>query len=318
MTIPILSPFSPHVETSKPFLIVMYLSEQLCSGSTTTMIELVTKTRKLKKALIHETGDIPGVISGCELFLKICAQLHIYLTPEGTSRRDFSNFKSELYKFSLTLPQVSLSRKKEASVYAYPILPDEGTYLLYSYSTTVIETLKYAYNNNKKVFTIIVDGNPNNMGIRTSIRLDENNIRSYIISDNSVSGYISLVDSVMIGAEAILKNGSICAHVGLLQVCLLAKRFKKPVYVIVDQSKILSELSPDDKDKLIRKITNEEMEILKHSLVPNNTHDNMECMQLGNRKQYDFIPADLITLFVTDTGVKSPLQMHHDLMAGQD
>lgn len=57
------------------------------------------------------------------------------------------------------------------------------------------------------------------------------NLSCKIIPDSAVAVYMSEIDCVLVGCEAVLANGGIVNKVGTYSVALIAGDFQKPVYV---------------------------------------------------------------------------------------
>ena len=61
--------------------------------------------------------------------------------------------------------------------------------------------------------------------------LQENGIHTTLIPDSSVGYFMSRVNLVIMGAEAVVETGGILNKLGSLQIGVLAKTFNVPVYI---------------------------------------------------------------------------------------
>jgi len=119
-----------------------------------------------------------------------------------------------------------------------------------------------------------------------------------VVTDAAVFALMSRVNKVIIGAHAVMANGAVLSTAGSRAVAQAAKHFSVPVVVCTGMYK-LSPLYPSDLDALIR------LEC-PSQIIP----FSAETAQVGNVHVYnpafDYIPPELVTLFITNNGGHSP------------
>lgn len=111
--------------------------------------------------------------------------------------------------------------------------------------------------------------------------LQEEGIKSTVIPDSAIGFYMEKVDLVVVGAEAVVKNGGIINRIGCYPLAVCAKAVNKPFYVLVESYKF-SQLYP-----------------LKQEDIPTKLKFRGNCEGIP---EVDYTPPNLVTLLITDLG----------------
>lgn len=109
--------------------------------------------------------------------------------------------------------------------------------LLHSLSSTVLSMFDFFRNKKLKVDIYQTESRPNMEGRLQAKQLAEWGYPVHLITDALAMQYIRSIDMVIIGADAILPT-DIINKTGSLGICIAAKHFNKPVYVVSDSRKI--------------------------------------------------------------------------------
>lgn len=122
-----------------------------------------------------------------------------------------------------------------------------------------------------------------------------------LIPDSAIFAVMPRVHKVIIGAEAVLANGSLIAPAGTLLVTTVARHYSKPVVSCAELYKVtpLFPLSTMADSKLLHPATilNEEIALE----IP-----NVNIVNPAN----DLVPAEMISLLLSDNGGCSPVVVH--------
>ncbi len=125
----------------------------------------------------------------------------------------------------------------------------------------------------------VCESRPKNEGVILAEFLAESGIRVNLITEAQIGSYIQKCDSVLIGADKILSNGSVINKTGSLTLAICAKYFNIPLYVVADSSKY----SPSN---LFSPPVNSATEIYsgKSNLlnIVNNYFENINAMYITN------------------------------------
>jgi len=155
--------------------------------------------------------------------------------------------------------------------------------LTHCHSTFVIAALVKNKANIKEV--IVTETRPKYQGIMTAKELISNKIKVSYIIDSAISDFIGKADIVVVGADAMRKEGLV-NKVGTHPLALVAKENRKPFYVIT------SSFTIDKRKKIV-------MEQRPASEV---MHGHLRGAKIFN-PAFDVTPWKYITAVVTEKGI---------------
>jgi len=167
------------------------------------------------------------------------------------------------------------------------LIKKKCTIMTKCHSSDVMAVIKYAKKRGKQITVYALETEPKHQGILTAKELSKAGIKTVVIEDPACGHFMKQMDIVMVGADAIRKDG-IYNKIGTYPLALVAKKHKKPFYVIGNSFKL-------DKRKKIKIEERPASEIyagLKES----------KFLKVRN-PAFDLTPYDLITRVVTEQGV---------------
>lgn len=169
----------------------------------------------------------------------------------------------------------------------FKIIPEKAVILTNSYSATVLESLKYAFDKGKEIKIIVSESRPLFEGRTTAKELTEYGISTTVVTDAAAPYFAGNVDLVLVGADSLLADGSVVNKVGTYPIALSASYQGVPVYVAADLNKInlksyFSRVLLEEKDQ---------------SEIWPNSPSNICIRNL----YFDITPKALITLILTET-----------------
>jgi len=161
----------------------------------------------------------------------------------------------------------------------------------FTLSETILRTLLKAWEAGNEFDVLVTESRPNNDGLITLEKLSQKGIRVYVGIDASIGELIPKADIMLVGAEAILANGSAICKVGTYPCALLARQFGVPVYIVVDTMKfdISSRIG----------LTMSMDPIHPHDFYMQGNHERAEVV--GHL--FDATPPSLIDGIVTEQGI---------------
>ncbi|GLJ40595.1 hypothetical protein SUGI_0838010 [Cryptomeria japonica] len=180
--------------------------------------------------------------------------------------------------------------------------------LTLAHSRTVMKFLCEA--KKKRSFQVFVaEGAPRYQGHALAKELVAKNLQTTVITDSAVFAMISRVNMVIVGAHAVLANGGVIAPVGLHMVALAAHRHAVPFVVLAGTHK-LCPLYPHNPEVLLNDLKSPS-DLLDYG-------DLSDCMDGGTGNSrlhvvnptFDYVPPQLVSLFITDTGGHNPSYMY--------
>ncbi len=109
--------------------------------------------------------------------------------------------------------------------------------MTHCHSGEAMSVIKRAWKSGKKISVIATQTEPLEQGIRTVKELAAAKIPVTLIADNAVNYFMKDVDMVLVGADALRKEG-VVNKIGTSMLALSAKHHKKPFYVATNMLKL--------------------------------------------------------------------------------
>ncbi|XP_071273326.1 translation initiation factor eIF2B subunit delta isoform X1 [Agelaius tricolor] len=185
---------------------------------------------------------------------------------------------------------------------AFEKINDHDVILVYGCSSLVNRTLCDAHAKQGRAFrVIVVDSRPRLEGRETLRRLVRHGIHCTYVMINAISYVLPEVSKVLLGAHALLANGSVMSRVGTSQIALVSKAHNVPVLVCCETYKFCERVQTDsfvsneldDPDDLI---------VLRKGQAQLGGWAENKSLRLLNLV-YDVTPPDLVDLVITDLGM---------------
>lgn len=259
------------------------------SGATTTMgleIELKAAADTLKAF----NKSAISLSAGCELFNRYVARCALDIAT-------INECKARIVERGEQFASESLKSRKQIANLAGRFLRTGKVLLLHGYSRVVNECCLHAAEQGNFFSVVVTEGRPDFAGFKTAKELSRAGIPVTVILDSAVGYYMEKVDLVLLGAEGVVENGGIINKIGSYQIAIVAKAFKRPVYVAAESYKFarMFPLNQDD-------VTEGKMNI------------NKEPSIVVEYPNLDFTPPESITLLFTDLGVLTPSAVSDELI----
>ncbi|KAL2478388.1 NagB/RpiA/CoA transferase-like superfamily protein [Forsythia ovata] len=178
-------------------------------------------------------------------------------------------------------------------------------------SRTVTEFLCAAKEKKRSFRVFVAEGAPRYQGHALAKELAARGLQTTVITDSAVFAMISRVNMVIVGAHAVMANGGVIAPVGLNMVALAAQRHAVPFVVLAGVHK-LCPLYPHNPEVLLNELKSPS-ELLDFG-------EFSDCLDFGCgsgspllhvvNPAFDYVPPNLVSLFITDTGGHNPSYMY--------
>ena len=167
------------------------------------------------------------------------------------------------------------------------LIKNNDTIMTHCHSGEAMVVIKRAWKDGKRISVIATLTKPLEQGIRTAKELAKEKIPVTLITDNAVGYFMKDVDAVLLGADALRKQG-VVNKIGTSLLALAAKRYRKPFYVVADTLKL---------DRR-RKFTIEER-------PANEVYDDLKGVKIRN-PAFDVTSWDLVDAVITEKGIFKP------------
>ncbi|KXJ69967.1 translation initiation factor eIF-2B subunit beta [Aedes albopictus] len=165
------------------------------------------------------------------------------------------------------------------------------------HSKSVEKFLKKAAEN-RTIEVIVAECAPACKGHQLGVNLGKAKIQTTVIPDSAIFAMMSRVNKVIIGTHSVLANGGLRAICGAYSLALAAKHFSVPVIVLAPTYKLTPvHLSNYDQD---------DFNILGNAEAVIPYSSPAARFAKAYNPAFDYVPPELVTLFVTNTGGNAP------------
>lgn len=177
--------------------------------------------------------------------------------------------------------------------------------LTFGRSATVLEFLKAA--SRKRKFSVIVARTAPSMdGRDTALALAREGIETTLVADEAVFALMPRVNKVLVGVRAVLANGGVLAQGGGHVLALAAKAHHVPVVVLSGLYKFTPLYPSEDQDTFAD--LNPPGKVLSLGEA-----DKGPNALVVNNPAFDYIPPELVALFISNRGPTMPSYIYRVL-----
>jgi len=174
--------------------------------------------------------------------------------------------------------------------------------LTFGYSLTVELFLKAAARK-RKFQLIVAESGPSLEGHKLVNSLSRHpNITTALIPDSALYALMSRVNKVVFSPHAILADGGAVCSTGHLMLAIAAKSFAVPVVGVTGSFKLSPLFSHNQSNVLNHLLSPSEIMTYNNNI----TFENVRVIAPA----FDFLPPELITLYVTNNGSHQPSYMY--------
>lgn len=213
------------------------------------------------------------------------------------SQRSVEEIRAEIVETADSYRDWSKQARARIAGYGTHVIPNGAQVFTFTLSETVLGTLLEVWKRGVQFTVMVTESRPNSDGRLTASSLAAEGIQVEISIDSCVGEMIPQADVMLVGAEAILSDGSAICKVGTYPAALVARKHGVPVYVLADSLKFhptslfgqpLS-LDPIQRGEVLGESTVQRASVRGHL--------------------FDRTSADLITAFITERGLMPPNQV---------
>eukprot|EP00069_Balaena_mysticetus_P008060 bmy_01084T0 len=177
------------------------------------------------------------------------------------------------------------------SRFAYKKISNGDVILVYGCSSLVSRILQEAWAEGRRFRVVVVDSRPRLEGKHTLRSLVRAGVPASYLLIPAASYVLPEVSKVLLGAHALLANGSVMSRVGTAQLALVARAHNVPVLVCCETYKFCERVQTD------AFVSNELGE--RVALADWQNHSSLRLLNLV----YDVTPPELVDLVITELGM---------------
>jgi len=174
------------------------------------------------------------------------------------------------------------------------VVEDGDVILTHCQSDTVVQILKRAWDDGKKISAVCTEARPRHQGRITAAMLSEHGIPTTLIIDSAVHHMMRKlkVSKVIVGADTVAVNGDVINKIGSSQIALSAKDRGIPFYVAAESLKF------DPRSLLGHHVRIEERD-------PSEVTEPLPGVTIIN-PAFDITESELIEAIITEEGMIPP------------
>lgn len=251
-----------------------------------------------------------------------CHNLKAQQDEEGKCHPDLDMSKSDVKENILEgiqelANEIDLSSKSIAQQ-AIDYVQSDEIILTLGRSKVIESFLKHAAIGSKtgrrKFIVIVVELAPFYTGHEMAKSLDKSGISTLIIPDSAVFAIMSRVNKVIIGTHSMMANGGIKAPAGSHSIALAAKHFSVPLIVCCPTYKLTPDYLVLHDSDAFKKFSHLHS-AFPEPYTPKGDQGSTSTTTVASKpvatveavlSTFDYVPPELITLFVSNIGGNSP------------
>ena len=177
---------------------------------------------------------------------------------------------------------------KEIAKRGSRLIKNNSVIMTHCHSTEALAVIKQAWMEGKKIKVYVTETRPKWQGIKTAKELSKMGIPVILIIDSAMAFFIKDVDMVIVGTDAIRKEGFV-NKIGTYLLAVVAQKYKKPFYVVGNTLKL------DKRKKLIIEERDPKEVYVEH----------MKTLEVRN-PAFDITPWKYVKRVVTEKGIMTP------------
>jgi len=176
-------------------------------------------------------------------------------------------------------------------------IKDGDSILTHCHSSAVVEIIKKAWEQGKRIRVYSTETRPRFQGRITAKTLGEAGIPVTMIVDSAARRFMNEVDKVIVGADAIAANGAVVNKIGTSMVALAAHEAGVLFFVAAETYKFSPETMVGELIVLEERASSE--------IISPERLKAMENVSVRN-PSFDITPAEYIDLIITEKGIIPP------------
>jgi ribose 1,5-bisphosphate isomerase len=238
----------------------------------------------LKEAAIAIAGARPSMVAVANTVGLLLAE-----AQEQGARADLASLRSYVAERASQIDELWQASLGAIAAKAAPLLP--SVVMTHSHSSTVVGALTAETSRDRRL--IVCEGRPLYEGRRLAQELADAGLAVTLITDAQAGAFMAEAKAVLVGADAVLADGSLVNKVGTYLLALAAHDHGIPFYVACEALKVSTErgwgavVAPEEKEP--------------EEVVP----DGIPGVSVRN-VYFDRTPARLVTSVITEDGVFRP------------
>jgi eIF-2B alpha/beta/delta-like uncharacterized protein len=206
---------------------------------------------------------------------------------------DTATLKKTVITLADDLIRASVKAADRIAESAVGLVQPKDTIMTHSYSSTVANALKKAYEK-QRIQIIVTRSGVSRVGQRAAWELGYSGIQQTYIDDTAIGIYIKQTSKVLVGADRICADGGVVNGIGTYLMALAAFHSSVPFFVLCEKAKF----DPRMKSSEIEHEDHSPLELAQPGILP-------EGVEIKN-PYFDLTPLKFVTGIITEDGLIRP------------
>ncbi|KAJ4509852.1 translation initiation factor eIF-2B subunit alpha [Exophiala dermatitidis] len=307
---------------SRPIAAIESLISLLASTPLTTISEtLALLSTHSSKLLASQRNPIP-LSAGTELFQRYLVS-SFQQRPSSLANSDFTTLRQHILTTSSLFVKRANEARPKIAHHALPFLRDDSTVFTYGYSRAVQTLLTHAAEANRSfnvVYILPASGVTGPMS-QSIAALNSLSIPTATISLQALTYALASMPpsspppQFIVGATAVLENGSIVTDLGMHQLALVAKSVHIPLHVAVESYKFVRNFplgyGPAD---LARMGVKQNVLQFQTAATTKDSQTPAEDTLSSEEEMVEITPPQYIDALITENGILTPNAVSEELI----
>ncbi|MGB9734987.1 MAG: hypothetical protein ACP5JP_01445 [bacterium] len=220
--------------------ILLPVTKDNTSGSTDIALKAIKLIKKfVKRKDVKLSPELYKCISqqliSAQPSMGIMFNLAYRITKMKTlvEKRDFLLYLDK-YRDEIEAHKIDIAKR------VFNLIKNKNVIMIYSSSSTVLESLKYAHKKGSRFKVVVPESRPMREGEKMMIQLSRSSIPVMFVTDVTGISMLAMydIDVVLIGGDAIL-NKYLVSKIGTYPIAMLCKQNHIPVYGLCGTEKVI-------------------------------------------------------------------------------
>lgn len=291
----------------------------LSSSKLSTISETLALLSTASATLLNSQQDPIPASAGTDLFQRYIVASFQQIPATPKSGADFTVLKNQLIGNSKLFVSRAKTARQKIAIHAFPFIREDCTVIIYGYSRSVAEVLSHAAEEGTYFQVISItasEGQDSRLG-KFLDRLKSFSIPVASIPLSALSYTLcslprsTIATLALLGAEAVLENGSTVSGMGTHVVAQITNAYEIPSYFAAESYKFVRSFpltyGSEDLERMGAK-----QNVLKFTTGSIGQQQGSQSMQPS--QMMDITRPELITALITETGVMTPNAVAEELI----
>ncbi|MFD1860300.1 translation initiation factor eIF-2B [Aeromicrobium camelliae] len=250
------------------------------------------------EALRRRSADVAAQMAELKPTMATIANVNTLAAECLDDAADLEPARAALEALTARILDHSYAAVDSVAQVAAELIPEGGTVLMHSYSSTLVDSYRVAVQTGRRFGVVCTESRPLRESLNAVRLLREMGCEDVrFVTDAAMAESVRRADVVFLGADSLSVDGSVANKIGSFTVALVARHYGVPVYVLSELLKYDARTAAGASIELEMREPEEVLRADDPVFVPGMTVVN---------QFFDLTPPELVRGIVTERGVIPP------------